>query len=143
MIENLSMPPGTFIPELGYPDVAEAAAWLCSTFGLQERLRIGSHRIQLCYGQGSMVVVEQRGALPTATGRQRGHAIMMRVENVDRHYEQAVQQSAHILLEPTDYPYGERQYTAADLAGHCWTFSESFADVDPATWGGVLLMKKE
>jgi hypothetical protein len=32
--------------------------------------------------------------------------------------------------------YGERQYTAQDLAGHQWTFSETLADVDPGTWGG-------
>jgi hypothetical protein len=32
--------------------------------------------------------------------------------------------------------FGERQYTVTDLAGHCWTFSQSVADVDPAAWGG-------
>jgi hypothetical protein len=31
-----------------------------------------------------------------------------------------------------------RQYLAADLAGHRWTFSETLADVDPASWGGEL-----
>lgn len=140
------MPPGTFIPELGYQDVDEAAAWLCAAFGLQERLRIGSHRIQLCYGEGAMVVVENRSALHSLQSmavRQRGHAVMMRVENVDRHYERAVTHGVQILLEPSDYPYGERQYTATDLAGHCWTFSESFADVDPASWGGVLRTKEK
>jgi hypothetical protein len=24
------------------------------------------------------------------------------------------------------------------LGGHVWTFSQSIADVDPASWGGVL-----
>jgi len=33
---------------LTYPDVREAVAWLCSTFGFEERLRIGdAHRSQL------------------------------------------------------------------------------------------------
>jgi uncharacterized glyoxalase superfamily protein PhnB len=41
-------------------------------------------------------------------------------------------------MEPTDFEYGERQYTAADPAGHQWTFSETLADVDPASWGGEL-----
>jgi uncharacterized glyoxalase superfamily protein PhnB len=40
---------------------------------------------------------------------------------------------------PADYPYGERQYTAIDPAGHTWTFSQTIKDVDPADWGGVLL----
>jgi uncharacterized glyoxalase superfamily protein PhnB len=38
-----------------------------------------------------------------------------------------------------DYPYGERQYSAVDVGGHHWTFSESIADVDPADWGGELV----
>jgi len=34
---------------------------------------------------------------------------------------------------PTAYPYGERQYTAEESAGHRWTFSQSIGDVDPAS----------
>jgi uncharacterized glyoxalase superfamily protein PhnB len=30
---------------------------------------------------------------------------------------------AQITSAPKDYPYGERQYSALDLAGHRWTFS--------------------
>jgi uncharacterized glyoxalase superfamily protein PhnB len=44
-----------------------------------------------------------------------------------------------IVNPPADYPYGERQYTAEDPGGHHWTFSESIADVDPASWGGTLV----
>ncbi len=43
------------------------------------------------------------------------------------------------LNPPTDYPYGERQYTAEDLGGHRWTFSQSLADADPADWAGMLV----
>ena len=39
--------------------------------------------------------------------------------------------------EPADFPYGERQYTAEDPAGHQWTFSETLADVAPEEWGGT------
>ena len=45
---------------------------------------------------------------------------------------------ATIRSEPTDWPYGERQYSAEDPGGHIWTFSQSIADVDPADWGGTL-----
>jgi uncharacterized glyoxalase superfamily protein PhnB len=41
-------------------------------------------------------------------------------------------------MEPTDFEYGERQYSAEDFAGHQWTFSETLADVDPSGWGGTL-----
>jgi hypothetical protein len=36
LIANRSMPPGTLIPELVYPDLAAAVAWLCSRFGFVE-----------------------------------------------------------------------------------------------------------
>ena len=41
-------------------------------------------------------------------------------------------------MTPTDFPYGERQYTALDFSGRAWTFSETIADVDPREWGGDL-----
>lgn len=62
---------------------------------------------------------------------------MVRVEDANRHYEHARQRGARILEPPTDQPYGERQYTAEDLAGHRWTFSQSIADVAPEEWGGT------
>jgi uncharacterized glyoxalase superfamily protein PhnB len=44
---------------------------------------------------------------------------------------------ARIGMEPTDFEYGERQYSAEDPAGHHWTFSETIADVAPEEWGGT------
>ena len=64
--------------------------------------------------------------------------LTMRVADADRHHEQAKRSGAKILQPPTDHPYGERQYSAEDLGGHVWTFSQSIADVDPASWGGTL-----
>jgi uncharacterized glyoxalase superfamily protein PhnB len=63
---------------------------------------------------------------------------MVRVADVDAHYALASQDGAHIVHPPTDYPFGERQYTADDPSGHRWTFSQTIADVDPASWGGRL-----
>jgi uncharacterized glyoxalase superfamily protein PhnB len=62
---------------------------------------------------------------------------MVRLADADRHHEHAKQAGARIISPPTDYPYGERQYTAEDLGGHRWTFSQTIADVDPQTWGGT------
>jgi uncharacterized glyoxalase superfamily protein PhnB len=58
------------------------------------------------------------------------------VNDVDRHYERTKQFGTRIINPPTNYPFGERQYTAEDLGGHHWTFSQSIADIDPKTWGG-------
>jgi uncharacterized glyoxalase superfamily protein PhnB len=135
VIANRSVPAASVIPELAYADVAEAAEWLCAAFGFRERIRIGNHRAQLVYGNGAMIVIE-RGS--TAAGAGAGtHAMLVRVGDADRHREQAERHGARILSPPTDYPYGERQYSAEDIGGHHWTFSQSIADVDPASWGGT------
>ena len=127
------MPPGTVIPELAYTDVRAAAEWLCRAFGFSERLRIGDHRVQLRVGDAAIVVVQQ-AATPAGSG-----GIMVRVADVDAHHATAAAMGARILGVPVDYPYGERQYSAVDPGGHRWTFSQSIADVDPATWGGELV----
>jgi uncharacterized glyoxalase superfamily protein PhnB len=65
-------------------------------------------------------------------------SVMVRVDEIDSHYERVKQASAQIVSAPEDYPYGERQYTVEDPGGHRWTFSQTIADVDPKTWGGIL-----
>lgn len=127
---NRSMPPGVIIPELPYSDVRKAVDWLCRSFGFTERLRIGNHRAQLTFGEGSIIVTQSMDS-PAAS-------VMVRVDNIDDHYAQAEQSGVHIISPPTDYPYGERQYTAQDLGGHRWIFSQSIEDVDPTVWGGTL-----
>ncbi len=133
MLTNRSSPSATVIPVLPYVDVLEAAEWLCRAFGLKERLRIGDHRVQLVFGDGAVIVSE------LGDERAAAHSVHVRVENVDRHHDAAVRAGAVILRPPTDHFYGERQYTAEDLGGHRWTFSESIADVDPASWGGTAI----
>jgi uncharacterized glyoxalase superfamily protein PhnB len=131
MTTNRAMPPGAVIPELPYADVRAAARWLCEAFGFRERLRIGGHRIQLRVGDGSIVAVDG----PAASGAR----VMVPVADVDAHYARAVAAGAQVSGEPTTYPYGERQYSAVDIGGHRWTFTQSVADSDPASWGGELI----
>ncbi|MCA9987267.1 MAG: VOC family protein [Anaerolineales bacterium] len=133
---NRSMPPGTFIPELPYPDVTAAVRWLCATFGFVERLRIGNHRAQLVYEEGSLIVT-QGAALPVEPA---GVTIMVRVPDVDAHFAHTQASGAQIITPPTNHPYGERQYVVADPGGHHWVFSQTVADIDPATWGGQLMV---
>ena len=129
MKPNRSVPTAAVIPELPYSDVREAAKWLCEAFGFRERLQIGDHRAQLVYEDGAVIVI-QGDAAPSY--------LLVRVEDADSHRAQAEAAGAKILSEPTDWPYGERQYSAEDPGGHVWTFSQSIDDVDPAVWGGTL-----
>ena len=140
MKANRSIPSSVVIPVLIYPDVREAVAWLTSAFGFAERLQIGeSHRSQLTFGEGAVIVGDVRDERRPPRPGEVTHSVMVRVDDVKAHCEQARTHGARILMEPIDFEYGERQYSAADLAGHEWTFSETLADVDPATWGGVFL----
>ena len=130
-VQNRSVPDATVIPELPYDDVVGASEWLCDAFGLTVRLRIGAHRAQLRFGDGAVVAVERRD------GQAGSCSVLVRVDGVDAHHDHAAAAGAHILRPPEDHPYGERQYTAEDIGGHRWTFSESVADVDPASWGAT------
>jgi uncharacterized glyoxalase superfamily protein PhnB len=137
MKTNRSIPSATIIPELGYPDVRAAAAWLCDAFGFTERLRIANHRIQLTLGDGALVVIEAP-RVPDAAHAST-HATMLRVDDVDTMFARALAKGAEALQQPTDYPYGERQCTLRDPGGHAWTLTQSVADIDPASWGGELV----
>lgn len=127
------MPRADVIPELAYADVERACDWLCTAFGFTLRWRAGGHRAQLNVGSGAIIVREGGPAAPDAT-----HSLMVRVDDVRQHHDRAARHGARILAAPTDFPYGERQYAAVDLDGHVWTFSQSIADVDPASWGAVV-----
>ena len=133
-IANRSVREATVIPVLAYADVTEAADWLCRAFGFTRRLVIGDHRVQLTFGDGAVIATGGGGAVGAST-----HSVLVRVEDADTHHERASAAGAVILSPPTDYPYGERQYLAEDPGGHHWTFSQSIADVDPASWGGMFV----
>jgi uncharacterized glyoxalase superfamily protein PhnB len=129
------MPPSVVIPELPYPDVREAVEWLCRAFGFKERLRIADHRAQLTFGNGSIIVTQGKESNASCS-------VMVRVEDIDRHFESAKQAGAKIISSPIDFPYGERQYTGEDPGGHDWIFSQTIADVDPSSWGGIFVEEK-
>ena len=127
-----------------YPDVREAVAWLTAAFGFEERLKIGEdHRSQMNVGDGGAVILGdvRHDRVPPREGEST-HSVMVRVEDAKAHCERAREHGARILMEPRDFEYGERQYEAADFAGHRWTFSETLEDVHPETWGGELLIEK-
>jgi uncharacterized glyoxalase superfamily protein PhnB len=140
VLHNRSIPTATAIPELTYPDVRAAVHWLTQAFGFAERLQIGGdHRSQMTVGEGGAVIVADvsHGRIAPRPG-EAAHSVMVRVEDARAHCENARAHGAKILAEPSDYMYGERQYSAEDPWGHRWTFSQTLTDVDPADWGGVL-----
>ena len=140
MRRNRSIPAVSVIPVLVYPDVRAAVAFLEDAFGFTERVQIGEdHRAQLSFGDGAVIVADVRHDRRPPREGESTSSVLVRVEDARAHCERAREHGARILMEPTDFEYGERQYVAEDLAGHRWTFSETLEDVDPASWGGELV----
>ncbi len=138
MLSNRSVPDVTIIPELVYPDVEAAVVWLSEAFGCAVRWQAGEHRAQLWVGEGAVVVrdtppdLEPGEPVPGACS-----AVLVRVEDAAAMRERALAGGARLVRDLQDHPYGERQCTFADLAGHRWSFTQSIADVAPEEWGGV------
>ena len=142
MKTNRSIPSATVIPVLIYPDVRAAVAWLTEAFGFRERVQIGeSHRSQMQVGiDGAVILGDVRYDRRPPRAGESTHSVMVRVDDAAAHCEHARAHGAKILMEPTDFEYGERQYHAEDFAGHQWTFSETLRDVAPEEWGGILVL---
>jgi uncharacterized glyoxalase superfamily protein PhnB len=140
MRPNRSIPDATVVPVLIYADVRAAVAWLSAAFGFAERVRIGEdHRAQLKFGDGAVIVADVRHDRRAPRTGEATHSVLVRVDDARAHCERARQHGAEILMAPTDFEYGERQYTAQDPEGHQWTFSETLADVAPEEWGGTTV----
>ena len=122
-----------------YPDVRAAVAWLTEAFGFRERLQIGEdHRSQLQFGDGAVIVGDVRhDRVPPRPGESTNQ-VVVRVDDARAAFERARAAGAEIRMEPTDFEYGERQWSCVDPWGHQWTFSETLEDADPASWGGIL-----
>ena len=140
MKSNRSIPAATVIPVLIYPDVRAAVAWLSAAFGFEERVQIGkSHRSQMKVGDGAVILGDIRYDRRPPREGEVTHSVVVRVEDARAHCARARAHGAKIIEDPKDFPYGERQYTAVDLAGHHWTFTETISDVAPEDWGGTTV----
>jgi uncharacterized glyoxalase superfamily protein PhnB len=138
--DNRSIPKATVVPVLIYPDVRAAVEWLEAAFGFVEHVRIGEdHRAQLGFGDGAVIAADVRGDRRPPRPGESTSSVLVRVEDARAHCEQARRHGARIVMEPTDFEYGERQYHAEDLAGHQWTFSQTLADTAPEEWGGETI----
>lgn len=137
---NRSIPDSPVIPVRSYPELDRAVAWLRDVLGCRERLRIPGHRTQLTLGSGAVVVAAWDAAKVPPTGGRPPATLMVRVPDVDAVYARAIASGGEGVSEPADMPYGERQGVVRDIAGHSWTLTQTIADVDPATWGGELVV---
>lgn len=119
------------IPLLTYRDIPAAHDFLVNAFGFEaggiERnvdgqpvhgeVRAGDttiwlHRVTAEHGLNSPISVDAANS-----------GLVVHVDDVDRHYERARAAGAQLETEPTDRPYGQREYGVRDPEGHRWWFA--------------------
>ena len=58
------------------------------------------------------------------------HCMAVDVEDVDAHCERSRAAGAEIVYEPTEMPYGVREYAARDSEGGLWSFMQPIEQED-------------
>ncbi|MGH3170487.1 MAG: VOC family protein [Trebonia sp.] len=133
------------LPRLRYEDLSTAVRWLCEAFGFSEHLRWanGKGLVQHAEIRLGDVLVELSAAHdeyePPKRFGKLSQSLILLVDDVDDHHARARAAGAHIITKPADMPWGLRQYTADDLAGHRWEFAQYMREVPAAEWGAVLM----
>jgi uncharacterized glyoxalase superfamily protein PhnB len=119
------------IPYLLYEDAVAAIDFLARAFGFRELNRTTSDT-------GRIVNAELEGPgggevwLGEVDRVEARSLVWVYVDDVDGHCERARAEGATITLEPTDRPFGDRQYEAKDPQGHTWFFASPISDESPA-----------
>ncbi|MDN5758236.1 MAG: MerR family transcriptional regulator [Tomitella sp.] len=72
---------------------------------------------------------EHRMASPLTTGTVTA-SLAVRVDDVDTHHARVAATGAEIDYEPTDMPYGVREYSVRDPEGHLWSFQTPLSEFD-------------
>jgi uncharacterized glyoxalase superfamily protein PhnB len=130
------------VPMVTYEDGPAAMDWLAEAFGFVERTRWLDDEGRLAHGEmlagGGVFMLA--GLVPGYESPRHHReqcaaaarwsqvpwvvdGAMVRVDDVDAHYERARRAGARILSAPEDQPYG-RSYRVEDLEGHRWMFQQ-------------------
>jgi PhnB protein len=118
-------------PYLLYEDVAGALDWLAEAFGFREYgEKMSSPDGKIMHAamvlDDSIIMMGCPGPdykNPKGLG-QVTQSLYIRVDDVDKHFEQARKAGATILQEPENMSYGDRRYGVADPEGHHWFFAQ-------------------
>jgi uncharacterized glyoxalase superfamily protein PhnB len=130
------------IPMMAYQDGVRAMEWLADAFGFRERARMTTDEGRLTHGEmeagGGLVMMatptlEYRGPKAHRESCEQARkwsevpyiidGVLVYVDDVSSHYEQARRAGATILSELEVSDNGKR-YRAEDLEGHRWMFLE-------------------
>ncbi len=130
-----------------YRDASKMIDWLCDAFGFELRLKVDGDVVngevsvvhsELTFGEGLLMVASEKFGAHAVYGVNRQsptsvdantQSLMLFVDDVDAHCEQARAAGANIVDEPKVHDYGEdywadRSYGAIDPEGHLWWFTQ-------------------
>lgn len=120
---------------LVYRDIAAAHAYLVDVLGLAPGpIEYDGDKAvhgEVYAGDGVLWLhreaVEHRMVSPLTTGTVTA-SLAITVDDVDAHHHRVAATGAAIDYEPTDMPYGVREYSVRDPEGHLWSFQTPIAE---------------
>jgi len=133
VLEDMNMLETTLdrrIAILVYEDIEAAFEYLTQVFGFGpgELVRDPDGNVvhgEIQAGDGEFWLHAESEPFGLKSPRNLGGAtgtMAIMVDDVDAHHRHAAEHKATIRYEPTDQPYGYREYSAVDPEGHLWSF---------------------
>ena len=117
-----------------YKDAPEAIKWLCKVVGFKEHLIVpGENDIiahaQLTFGNSMIMIGSVRNdefiehqKPPSALKGFNSQSPYIIVEDIEKHYNCAVEAGAEIILPLKEQDYGGKLYSCKDPEGYLWHF---------------------
>jgi len=130
-----------FISSVIYKDNRAALKWLQKAFGFEpsEVLTDAKDNIvhaEMTHGDGVIMISNEFTSWarsPDSVGGTNTQRVHVRLEKgIDEHCARARAAGAKVAMDPADQFYGDRTYSAMDLEGHHWTFSQTVKAVTMA-----------
>jgi len=118
-------------PVLLYDDAATMLEWLCGAFGGEKRFVVpredgGIVHAELFLAGGVVMIAsasqKMEGGRQPAGEAKAFSCTYVAIDDVDGHCARARAKGARITSEPTDKPYGSRDYSCLDPEGRSWSF---------------------
>lgn len=122
------------IPTMQYRNATKAVDWLCAAFGFEEKNVFKDEAGAVTHAElqlgNAMIMISPRtnspfGRMvktPLEIGNFNTHALYVVVEDIEAHYQTAIENGATIMLELVEQSYGGKDYTCKDLEGYLWSF---------------------
>ena len=152
MVQNPPEGAPRIVARLAYEDVDNGVRFLERAFGFEERknARIenpdGSIALTELDVVDSRIMVGSVGAHGIGSPKRVGvatQALIVYVDDIDRHFKRAKAADADVISEPEDQFWGDRRYEVRDVEGHLWSFHEHTRDVSQEELQAALRALRE